>query len=60
MKGIEYVLDEHGDRRAVVINLGTHGELWEDFYDMVIAKEREDDPRESLADVKAKLNPPSA
>ena len=60
MKGIEYVIDEQGERRAVVIDLGVHGELWEDFYDLVIAREREADPRESLDEVKAKLNPPGA
>ena len=29
MKGIEYVVDEAGDRKAVVIDLAEHGELWE-------------------------------
>lgn len=60
MKGIEYVVDEQGDRRAVVIDLGIHGELWEDFYDAVVAKEREGEPRESLEDVKARLRAPGA
>jgi hypothetical protein len=52
MKGIEYVVDETGDRKAVVIDLAEHGELWEDFYDTLLAREREHEPRERLAEVK--------
>ena len=55
MKGIEYVVDETGDRKAVVIDLAEHGELWEDFYDKLLAEERKDEPRETLAEVKQKL-----
>lgn len=52
MKGIEFVIDEAGDRKAVVINLARHGQLWEDFYDTLLAKQREHEPRENLAEVK--------
>jgi hypothetical protein len=55
MKGIEFVVDESGDRKAVVINLAKHGELWEDFYDTLLAREREHEPRETLAEVKKRL-----
>lgn len=55
MKGIEFVVDEMGERKAVVIDLGEHGDLWEDFYDTLLAKERLDEPRETLAQVKEKL-----
>ena len=58
MKGIEYVVDDEGRRRAVVIDLGVHGELWEDFYDVVVALERAEEPRESLDEVKARLSRP--
>ena len=56
MKGIEFVVDDSGDRKAVVISLAEHGELWEDFYDALLAKEREHEPRETLAEVKKKLS----
>lgn len=55
MKGIEYVVDEAGERKAVVIDLGRHRRLWEDFYDALLATERAAEPRETLAEVKAKL-----
>jgi hypothetical protein len=56
MKGIEFVVDETGDRKAVLIDLAEHGELWEDFYDTLLAKAREREPRETLAEVKKRLD----
>ena len=55
MQGIRYVTDERGERVAVQIDLKKHGDLWEDFYDILTAKRRKNEPRESLASVKAKL-----
>jgi hypothetical protein len=55
MKGVEFVVDDKGKKKAVVIDLEKHGALWEDFCDVLRAKERENDPRESLASVKRKI-----
>jgi len=55
MKGVEFVDDEKGKKKAVVIDLKKHGALWEDFCDVLRAKERENEPRESLASVKKKV-----
>jgi hypothetical protein len=55
MKGIEWVVDEKGDRKAVLIDLSEHGELWEDIYDTLLAEERKHEARETLAEVKKKL-----
>lgn len=52
MKGVEFVIDEEGQKKAVLIDLKKHGDLWEDFYDTVRVKERESEPRESLNEVK--------
>lgn len=49
------MVDDEGDRKAVVIDLDLHGELWEDFFDVALAKERRDEPRESLKDVRRKV-----
>ncbi len=38
-----------------MIDLRKHGDLWEDFYDAITAQLREDEPRESLESVKARL-----
>lgn len=55
MQGIKYVTDEKGHRIAVQIDLKKHGDVWEDFLDVLTAKRRSKEPRESLASVKARL-----
>lgn len=55
MKGVEYVVDEKGKKKAVLLDLKMHGELWEDFCDVLKVKERENETRESLASVKRKV-----
>ena len=55
MKGVQFVVDENGQRTAVVIDLKKHSEVWEDFYDSAIAREREHEPRESLDSVRKRL-----
>ena len=42
-------------KKAVLIDLKKHGALWEDFCDVLKAKERENEPRESFASVKKKI-----
>ena len=32
MKGVEFVVDDDGQKKAVLIDLEKHGEIWEDFY----------------------------
>ncbi len=61
MKGIQFVSDHNGQKVAVQIDLRKYGELWEDFYDSLLAHVRKDEPRESLEDVKQRLlNPREA
>lgn len=55
MKGVQFLIDDDGERKAVVIDLALHGELWEDFFDAALARERQDEPRESLKDVRQKV-----
>jgi hypothetical protein len=55
MKGIQFLIDEEGEKTAVVIDLKKHAELWEDFYDRALARSRADEPRETLESVKKRL-----
>jgi len=55
MEGVEFVVDETGKKRAVLIDLKRHGEIWEDFCDTLRAKQRESEPRESLLEVKRRV-----
>ncbi len=54
-KGIDFIIDDKGRKKAVLINLKTHGVIWEDFYDMLRVNERESETRETLEDVKKKV-----
>ena len=36
MKGIQYLVDDSGDKTAVLIDLKKYNELWEDFYGSVL------------------------
>jgi hypothetical protein len=55
MKGISFVIDENGGKRAVQLDLEQHGDLWEDVHDQLIADQRADEPRQSLDEVRQSL-----
>ncbi len=55
MSGITFMIDSHGEKTAVVIDLRRHRKLWEDFHDTVLAESRASEPRESLEAVKRRL-----
>jgi hypothetical protein len=55
MEGIQFVTNAKGQKVAVQIDLRKHGELWEDVYDSLIARQRAEEPRESLDFVKRRL-----
>ena len=55
MKGVQFVVDEKGQKTGVVIDLREYKEVWEDFYDTALARVRSSEPRESLAAVKRRL-----
>jgi hypothetical protein len=55
MQGIQYVTDDKGQKVAVQINLKKFGELWEDFFDSLVAQQRAEEPREQIAAVRERL-----
>lgn len=55
LEGIQFVTNAAGEKTAVLIDLKQYGELWEDFYDALIAHQRADEPRESLESVRKTL-----
>lgn len=56
MKGVQFVVDDQGEKKAVLIDLEECKELWEDFYDVAIAAQRESEPRETLEEVERALD----
>lgn len=55
IKGVQFVTDSSGHRVAVLLDLQEWGELWEDIYDNMIAKERANEPRMKLEDFEDEL-----
>lgn len=55
MKGVRYLVDDAGQKTAVVIDLKHHRELWEDLCDQLLARRRAKEPRESLEQVRERL-----
>ena len=52
MPGIEFLTDRNGRKKAVLINLKKHKDLWEDLFDAYLVHQRRNEPRESLAQVR--------
>ena len=55
MRGVQFLVDDDGEKTAVLIDLKKNAELWEDFYDVAVARSRAKEPRESLESVRRRL-----
>jgi hypothetical protein len=55
MEGIRYLVNEEQKPVAVQIDLEKYGELWEDFYDVLLAHTRKDEESIPLEDLIEKL-----
>jgi len=50
---LKKVTEKNG--QSSLIDIKNHKEIWEDFYDILLVKERESEPRGSLKEVKRKV-----
>jgi len=55
LEGIRFVTDASGKQTDVILDLNRYGEIWEDIYDILVARERQGEPRESLKNVRQML-----
>ena len=55
MKGIQFLVDEHGDKKSVLIDLELWGDLWEDTYDNIIAHSALGEPTVTWEAMKADM-----
>jgi hypothetical protein len=51
MRGVHFVTDAEGKKVAVQLDLEEWGELWEDIYDAMTARERMGEPTVPLEEV---------
>jgi hypothetical protein len=54
-KGIQFVVDDSGKKRAVLIDLLELGELWEDIYDVLVSESRKHEPTVDWEELKAEI-----
>ena len=55
MKGIQFVVDDKGKKKAVIIDLSEWGELWEDFYDILVSESRKNEPKISWEELEKEI-----
>jgi PHD/YefM family antitoxin component YafN of YafNO toxin-antitoxin module len=55
MKGIQFVVDDTGKKKAVLIDLSEWGELWEDIYDVLVSHARKHEATIDWEDLKAEM-----
>jgi hypothetical protein len=54
LKGVQFLSDESGKKRGVLLDLRRHGRIWEDIYDRMVAESRKSEPRIAWEDVKGR------
>ena len=55
MKGVNFVTDENNNPVAVQIDLKKHKNLWEDFYSLMIADERRNEPSRPYLEIRKEI-----
>lgn len=56
MRGIQYVVDEQGNKKAVLLDLSEVGDLWEDIYDVLVSQARKNEQRISWEELKSETS----
>ena len=55
MKGVQFVIDDSGKKKAALIDLEEWGEIWEDFYDVLVSGSGKDEPTVPWQELKAAI-----
>lgn len=53
MEGVQFLINEEGEKISVLIDLSEWGDLWEDFHDIMISRSRQDESEISWDELKA-------
>jgi hypothetical protein len=52
MKGGSYLVDDAGNKTAVILDLRKHRRVWEDIYDRMLIQSHRREPRELIEQVR--------
>ncbi|MFH0774712.1 MAG: hypothetical protein V2A53_04360 [bacterium] len=55
-QGIQYIVNDKGEKRAAVIEFDVYGHLWEDIHDILVVESRKKEPRIGWEDAKKRLH----
>ncbi len=55
MEGVQFLINDRGEKISVLIDLNEWGDLWEDFYDVMVSRSRQDEKEISLDELKAEI-----
>ena len=55
MEGVQYLVNEQGEKISVLIDLAEWGDLWEDFHDSMVSRSRQDEPEVSWDELKTEI-----
>ena len=56
MKGVSYLVDDAGEKTAVILDLKRCRRIWEYIYDRLLIESRRGEARESLQQVEKRLS----
>ena len=56
MDGIQFLVNESGEKTAVLLDLKQWGDLWEDVYDILVSRSRAEEETVSWDDLEAELD----
>ncbi|MEM7595054.1 MAG: hypothetical protein AAF383_26740 [Cyanobacteria bacterium P01_A01_bin.83] len=55
MEGVQFLVNEAGEKTSVLIDLTEWGDLWEDFYDVMVSRSRQDESEISWDELQAEI-----
>ncbi len=55
MEGVQFLINEEGEKISVLIDLSKCEDLWEDFHDMMVSRSRQDESEISWDELKADI-----
>ncbi len=56
MRGVQFLINEDGEKTAVLFDLREWGALWEDFYDILVSRSRAQEELVSWDELDAELD----
>lgn len=60
MRGVQFLVNDDGEKTSVLLDLQEWGDLWEDFYDILVSRSREQEETVSWADLETELDQESS